>query len=402
MDALIAAAGRALAAGDPLAALKCIALRDDPPALALRGIAMAQLGDLVRARELLRRAERGFGAKEVVARARCVVAEAEIALVSRELGDATRKFDAARDVLLAHGDQINAAHAGYLEARRLLLLGHLDDAGQLLEALDVNVLPLPSRVGYWLVVVGMAMRRVQAGRARTALDAARRVAQEAAIPALLAEVERASQALDAPAGRLIARGNKRLLGLADVEALFASDVLVIDACRRVVRVGAVVVSLTSRPVLFTLARVLAESWPEDVSRENLTLRAFRIRDADESLRARLRVEIGRLRTMLGSSAELIATNRGFALKPQDGQTIAVLVPPVEEEHADLLALLADGEAWSSSALALVLGVSARTVQRMLEALKQAGKVESIGRGRACRWIAPNVPGFPTSLLLPVR
>ncbi|HEU5194094.1 MAG TPA: helix-turn-helix domain-containing protein, partial [Methylomirabilota bacterium] len=86
MDTLIAAAAHALAAGDPLGALKRIALRDDAPALALRGIAMAQLGDFVRAKRLLRRAARTFPPSEAVARARCVVAEAEIALVSRDLG----------------------------------------------------------------------------------------------------------------------------------------------------------------------------------------------------------------------------------------------------------------------------------------------------------------------------
>jgi hypothetical protein len=400
MDLLITAAARALAAGDPLAALKRVALRDDPPALALRGIAMAQLGDLTRAKELLRSAGRAFGPKEVTARARCVVAEAEIALVLRDLSGPMRTLGAARAALEAHGDRANAAHAGYLEARRLLLIGRLDESERTLDALDVDALPQASRTGYWLVVAGIAMRRIRAESARAALDRAGHAARETGIPALAAEVDRASRTLDAPAARLIAREGIRRLGLADVEALIASDALVVDACRNVVRAGTTVVPLAGRPVLFALARALAEASPEDVSRETLIARAFRARDADESHRARLRVEIGRLRTTLRPLARLNATKRGFLLKPHRAQMVAVLAPPVEGDHAEVLALLADGEAWSSSALALALGASQRTVQRALDSLAATGKVQSYGRGRARRWLTPPVPGFATTLLLP--
>ncbi len=400
MDSLITAAARALAAGDPLAALNRVALRDDPPALALRGIAMAQLGDLTRAKELLRCAARAFGPQEATARARCVVAEAEIALVSRDLGGPMQMLGAARVALAARGDRANAAHAGYLDARRLLLIGRLDEAERTLDELDVDVLPQASRTGYWLVAAGIAMRRIRAGSAHAALDRAWHAAREAGIPALAAEVDRVSGALGAPAARLITRDRNRLLGLAEVEALIASDVLVVDACRNVVRAGTTVVPLAGRPVLFALARALAEASPGDVSRETLIARAFRARDADESHRARLRVEIGRLRTTLGSLARLNATKRGFLLRPHRARTVAVLAPPVEGDHAEVLALLADGEAWSSSALALALDVSPRTVQRALEVLAEDDRVKSFGRGRACRWMVPNVPGFPTSLLLP--
>ena len=400
MDSLITAAARALAAGDPLAALKRVALRDDPPALALRGIAMAQLGDLTRAKELLRCAARAFGPQEATARARCVVAEAEIALVSRDLGGPMQMLGAARVALEARGDRANAAHAGYLDARRLLLIGRLDEAERTLDELDVDVLPQASRTGYWLVAAGIAMRRIRAGSAHAALDRAWHAAREAGIPALAAEVDRVSGALGAPAARLITRDRNRLLGLAEVEALIASDVLVVDACRNVVRAGTTVVPLAGRPVLFALARALAEASPGDVSRETLIARAFRARDADELHRARLRVEIGRLRTTLGSLARLNATKRGFLLRPHRARTVAVLAPPVEGDHAEVLALLADGEAWSSSALALALDVSPRTVQRALEVLAEDDRVKSFGRGRACRWMVPNVPGFPTSLLLP--
>ena len=160
MDSLITAAARALAAGDPLGALKRVALRDDAPALALRGIAMAQLGDLVRAKALLRSAARAFGPKEAVARARCVVAEAEIALVSRDLGWPAKALDAARATLEAHGDRVNAAHARNLEVRRLLLIGRLDEAERTLAELDPAPFPPASRAAHELVVAGIAMRRL--------------------------------------------------------------------------------------------------------------------------------------------------------------------------------------------------------------------------------------------------
>jgi tetratricopeptide (TPR) repeat protein len=400
MDSLITAAAHALASGDPLAALKRVALRDDAPALALRGIAMAQLGMLARASDLLRAAARAFGPREPVARARCIVAEAEIALVSRDLGRSGERLDAARATLEAHGDRANAAHAGYLEARLLLLIGHLDEAEQTLDRLDAAALPPASRAGYWLVAAGIAMRRVRTQPARAALAHAARAALATGIPALATEVEHASRALDAPAARLIARDGERPLRLDAVEALLASDALVIDACRRVVRARRTMVPLNGRPVLFALARALAEAWPEDVSREALLAQAFHARHADESHRARLRVEIGRLRKALAPLAALNATKRGFLLAPHGLAAVAVLAPPVEGPHVAVLALLADGEAWSSSALALALDASLRTVQRALEALAEAGRVESFGRGRARRWIAPNVPGFPTSLLLP--
>src|SRR5512134_900308 len=205
MDSLNAAAARALAAGDPLGALNRIALRDDAPALALRGIAMAQLGDLARAKALLRRAARAFGPKEAVARARCVVAEAEIALVSRDLGWPAKALDAARETLEEHGDRVNAAHARYLEARRLLLIGRLDEAERRLGELERAAFPPALRAAHELVAAGIAMRRLQTKTARAALARAERAARRAGIPALTAEVERASLALNIPVARLIAR-----------------------------------------------------------------------------------------------------------------------------------------------------------------------------------------------------
>ncbi|MGA9495117.1 MAG: helix-turn-helix domain-containing protein [Terriglobales bacterium] len=400
MDSLITAAARALAAGDPLGALKRVALRDDAPALALRGMAMAQLGDFARAKELLRRGARAFGPKEVVARARCIVAEAEIALASRDLGWPAKLLDAARSTLEAHGDRLNAGFARYLEVRRLLLIGHLDEAESLLDDLDPNPFPPASRAFHELVVAGIAVRRLRTKEARAALSRAARAAHQAGIPALIAEVESAAHILDTPAARLIARGDERLLLLEEVEALLASKALVVDACRNLVRHAGTLVSLARRPVLFALARALGEGWPGDVARDVLLARAFGARFVDESHRARLRVEIGRLRRMVRRLVEIRATKRGFALVPQRGQEVVVLARPVEEEHADVLAFLTDGESWSSSALALALGNSQRSVQRALDSLAAEGKVQWFGRARSRRWITPPVPGFTTILLLP--
>jgi hypothetical protein len=400
MDSLITAAARALAAGDPLGALNRVALRDDAPALALRGIAMAQLGDLDRAKALVRSAARAFGPREAVARARCVVAEAEIALVSRDLGWSSKALAAARATLEAHGDRVNAAHARNLEIRRLLLIGRLDEAEHALAELDPAPFPPASRAAHELLVAGIAMRRLRTRTARAALARAARAARAADIPALTAEVESASVVLNTPAARLIARGGERLLLLEDVEALLASKALVVDACRHVVRDAGTVVSLATRPVLFALARALGEAWPADVPRGTLLTRAFRAKHADESHRARLRVEIGRLRKMLRALADVTATERGFALVPRRAREVVVLARPVEEEHAAVLAFLADGESWSSSALSLALGASQRTVQRALEELAAAGKVQWFGRARARRWITRPVPGFTTTLLLP--
>ena len=400
MDSLITAAARALAAGDPLGALKRVALRDDAPALALRGIAMAQLGDLVRAKTLLRRAARAFGPKEAVARARCVVAEAEIALVSRDLGWPAKALEAARATLDEHGDRVNAAHARYLEVRRLVLIGRIDEAERTLAGLDPAPLPPASRTAHELVVAGIAIRRLRTKAARAALARAERAARHAGIPALAAEVDSAVLVLNTPAARLIANGEERLLLLEQVEALLASKTFVVDACRHVVRDARTTISLVRRPVLFALARALGEAWPGDAPRDALIARAFGSRHADESHRARLRVEVGRLRTVLRALADVSATKQGFALAPRRAREVVVLARPVEEEHGAVLAFLTDGESWSSSALALALGTSQRTVQRALDSLAAIGKVQSFGRGRSRRWMTPPVPGFTTTLLLP--
>lgn len=400
MDSLITAAAGALAMGDPLGALNRVALRDDAPALALRGIAMAQLGDLDRAKVLVRRAARAFGPREALARARCVVAEADIALASRDIAWSTKALTAASAVLEAHGDWANAAHAHHLEARRLLLMGRLDDAEHMLAQLDFRALTPALRAAHELAVAGISMRRVHAKAAYAALARAEEAARRARIPALAAEVEQARAVLEAPAARVISRGEEHPILLEEVETLFASKMLVIDACRNLVRKQNMLVPLATRPVLFALARTLGEAWPGDAPRDVLLARAFGAKHADESHRARLRVEIGRLRRLLRAVARVSATKRGFALAPRGAREVVVLAQPVDERHAAVLAFLADGESWSGSALALALGASQRTVQRALKELAATGKVQSYGRGRARRWVTPPLPGFATTLLLP--
>ena len=395
MDALIAAAAQALEQGDPLGALNWVALREDGPGLALRGIAMARLGDLGRARPLLRRAARAFGARDPVSRARCAVAEAEVALASRDLTWPENLLETAREALDQHGDRLNAAYARHLEIRRLLLVGRLDEAERKLAGLDPSPFPPALRAVHELAVAGLSMRRLKTAPAREALAKAAVAARRTGIPALIAEVASAARLLTDPAARL----KERPLRLEEVEALLASPALVIDACRSTVRQRQTIVALAKRPVLFSLARILGEAWPGDVSREELVTRAFGAKEADDSHRARLRVEIGRLRAELKPLAGIEATRRGFVIEPLTGG-IAVLTRPVEERHAAVLAFLADGEAWSSSALALALGASQRTVQRALEALAAEAKVQSYGQGRARRWLTPPLPSFATALLLP--
>jgi hypothetical protein len=400
MDSLIAAAARALVAGDALGALKRVALRDDPPALALRGIAMAQLGEHPRARELLRRAARGFGAHEELARARCVVAEAEVALAMRDLGASPRSLAAAAATLEARADRANALQARLIAARRLLLLGRLDEAAGALTRLDARGLPPSLAAVAELTVAELALRSLRTGPAQAALARAHEAAARAGVPALLAEVAEARAALDRPAARRVFAGGEQTLRLEEVAALLASGALVVDACRRGLRSGAAWRPLARRPVLFALARALAQAWPGDAGRQDLIACAFRTRRPNESHRARLRVEIGRLRALVAKLARIEATERGFALKPCGERAVVVLVPPIDGDQASLVALLADGAAWSTSALALAVGASQRTVQRALVELEIAGRVRSIGRARARRWLSPPLAGFTTILLLP--
>ena len=400
MDSLIAAAARALAVGDVLGALKRVALRHDPPALAIRGIAMAQLGEYGEARELLRRASRGFGPREALARARCVVAEAEVALAMRDLGGSPRTLAAAAATLEARADRANARQARLIAARRLLLLGRLEQAAAALDRADAHDAPPALAAVAELIAAELALRSLRTAPALAALDRARVAADRASVPALIAEVAGARAALDRPAARRLVGGGEETLRLEQVAELLASSALVVDACRHTLRAGATRVSLARRPVLFALALALAEASPGDVGRESLIARAFGTRHANASHRARLRVEIGRFRTLVKGLARVDATARGFRLEARGARKVAVLTPPIDGDQASLVALLADGAAWSTSALALALGASQRTVQRALAELESAGRVRAVGRARARRWLSPPIAGFTTALLLP--
>ncbi|MBU57671.1 MAG: helix-turn-helix domain-containing protein [Alcanivorax sp.] len=399
MDSLITAAARALAAGDPFTALNRVALRDDAPALALRGIAMAQLGDLARARALLRRARHAFGPREELARARCHLAEAEVALANRDLLSAPEALEAARRTLAWHGDRINAVHAGLLIAHHQILVGRLDDAEERLEHLDTTALPPALHAVYELARAGIAVRRLRPEQAGSALARAGAAARHAGISALVGEVETTERLLQQPAARLINHRGERPVRLEEVAALLGSPTLVVDGCRYRVSDGERIISLTGRPVLFTLAALLARAWPDDADRNSLIEGAFRLKHPDDSHRARLRVELGRLRRALKPVASIEATARGFLLKPRHVDKVALLARPVDGPHGAVLALLADGQAWASSALALALGTSQRGVQRALDQLARAGKVAPLGHGRTRRWVAAPAPGFTTTLLL---
>lgn len=400
MDALISAAARALAAGDPLAALKQVALRDDPSALALRGIAMAQLGELQRARELLRRAARGFGTREPLARARCMVAESEVALALRDLGASPRALGAVADTLQSRGDARNAVLARLVSARRALMLGRLAACESALAGLQGMALPATLSAVAELARTELALRRLQVGVAHAALARARDAAGRAGVPALQAEVAEAGAALARPAARLQAAGVDRPVGLDEIAALLDADTLVVDACCHGVVLHGERRSLARRPVLFTLLRSLATAWPAEMPRESLIAAAFRIHRPDETDRVRLRVEIGRLRRLVAPLATIVPGAHGFALHAAADGPVVVLAPPIAGEQGALVALLSDGAGWSTSALALALDASQRTVQRALSELEAEGRVRSIGRARAQRWLAPPLVDFTTILLLP--
>jgi len=399
MEGPVRAAARALAAFDPLEALRQVALRDDPPALALRGIAMAQLGDLPRARKLLRRAARAFGAADPLSRARCLAAEGEAALAGRDLAAAQRALEEAAVALERHGDLENARFARLQLVQRLVLVGHLGEASQALASLDLDQAPARIAAIAALLEVDIAVRSVQPRAARSSLDRAREAAGHAAIPSLAAEVARAAQTLDAPVARHRLEGQERPLTLEEVDALVRSGEVVIDACRTQVRAGRVTVSFAGRPVLFALAVALGEAAPADSSRETLIRRAFSARSASDSLRARLRVEIGRLRRSISAVADVSATRAGFVLRPRRGGPVHVLLPPGPGETNAVIAVLAGGESWSTSALAAAVGSSQRTVQRELAELLAEGRVQAVGRGRSRRWMADRPSGFATTLLL---
>ena len=399
MDSAVSTAARALSEGDPLGALKLVALRADPPALALRGIAMAQLGELLQARQLLGRAATAFGAAEPVSRARCVVAEAEVALALRDLRGAARGLGDAVNLLARRGDIANAVLGRLVQVRRLVLLGQVDQAASTLAKLTLTRAPPRFVALTGLIAADIAIKRAQATVAARALQAASRAAREARIVALSNEIEQAEKRLAAPVARWLEAGRERAVTLAELEPLYASNAFLIDACRRQVRAAKAVVSLVTRPLLLQLLLTLAEQAPAEVPRDALIAKVFGARRPNDSHRVRLRVEIGRLRKLLARVADISATPHGFVLAPRKPARIVLLLPPADGEASALWALLSAGDAWSTSALASALDKSQRSVQRALSELEAEGKVRPSGEGRARRWVATPGGGFATTLLL---
>jgi hypothetical protein len=291
-------------------------------------------------------------------------------------------------------------HARVTAARRSLILGRIDEAARVLGPLDLSGMPPLLATVAELATAELSLRSMKTANALAALTRAAQAAARARVPALQAEVAEALAVLERPAARRLGQGRDQALRLDEAEALLESGALVVDACRRGMRAGKTWIPLARRPVLLALARALAEGWPDDVARETLVERAFNARRQNETHRARLRVEIGRLRALIKHVAGIEATDRGFAIAPRMGSDVAVLAPPIDGDQAALVALLSDGAAWSTSALALALDASQRTVQRALVELESTGRVRSIGKARAQRWLAPPLAGFTTNLLLP--
>jgi hypothetical protein len=340
---------------------------------------MAQLGELGRARELLSRATRGFGGRQPIARARCVVALAEVALAMRELGASPKALRVAIDTLDAHGDRANALHARLIALRGLVLVGRVAEAARDLALLELQAAPSLQRAQAALIEAEIALRTLHTQRARAALTRARRYAQRAGVAGLVGEVDALARALHLPAARAIQAGRSQAISLEEVERCLRTRRFVVDACRRSVHARDRQLHLKRRPVLFALVRCLAEAAPAAVTRAHLIAKAFGISRVNESQRVRLRVELARLRKLLLGMAEIRAAADGFALQ----------------------ALLADGAAWSSSALSLALGVSQRGTQRALAALEARAEVHALGRGRARRWVSRPYTEIATVLLLPV-
>jgi tetratricopeptide (TPR) repeat protein len=392
----LTAAARALSLGDALSALKWLGRRTDAPARAMRGAALSQLGAFVSAKAQLRAALRALGPESGLLRARCLAAQAEIALALGDLRWSAEPVARAVAELEAAGDARNAAYLRLVAARAALRLGRPADAERLLRpATFAPVAPLDRTLAE-LVRVELAAKRGDPDLLKSALASAGAAAERAAIPALVSEVARIRDRYEGPAAVITSRGKARTASFCEVCALGRSAGVVIDGGAREVRSSGDGVPFARRPVLFDVLRVLAEAWPGAVPREALIARVFGARRPNESHRIRLRVEIGRLRKVVRPRLGVVSEGPGYALSAA-GEV--VLVMPLEESPASrLLSLMHGGEGWSASSLALALDVSERTIQRSLGELQRAGKVGPTGNGRGRRWV--RLFEIPTDLLLP--
>lgn len=392
-------AALALHAGDAIGALQAVALRDDPRSLAMRATAMARMGDLARARILFERAERGFAGSDRLGHARCLLARAELQLAMRDGGWPAAELLGAHAIFREQGDTWNATYLKLVEARRAIMLGRLDEAETILAVHGHGGHPVLRAIAN-LLGAHLFFRQLRIGEARTALARASGDLEAGGPEALRMEVLRMHATLRTPfAGR---RSGKDLLPLLPdaLCALNQSVNLIVDATRFEVRHRESAISLVTRPVLFSLLSCLATAWPGECRREDLIGAVFRGRQVDESYRARLRVEMLRLRRLLGAVGSVVATAGGYRLVPDNATAVVMIEPLAGTRHAQLLALLGDGEAWTSLAVAEALGASRRTAQRSLEALSREGLVRKQGAGSAQRWRAPGVDPIALAMLLP--
>ncbi|TPV95140.1 MAG: helix-turn-helix domain-containing protein [Myxococcales bacterium FL481] len=399
MDSAVSFAARALMAGKPLEALDQVALRDDAPALALRGAAMAQLGELPRARVLLRRAVGAFSAAERLARARAELALAEVAFALREFS-VLEGLPGTIAELEARGDRGNASHARLLRSRYLVLCGRLADARSELDRTPADHAHPLARAIYGLTQAELSIRAVAARRAQHELDAALAAAEALGVHALGAEIRRLRAGLYQPAARRWVVDHAVDADLFAVEEALNSPAVVVNACRREVWYRGACGSFVRRPVLFELLVALAKRWPHVVAREELLAAVFGGDERNESWRERLRVEVGRLRTKFAKFGGIEPVDGGYRLSVPAPREVRLLLPPFDGEHAAVVALLDDGRPWSSTALAEALNLSQRSVQRALAELADEGRVYSLGEARAKRWLIRSSSETTTALLLP--
>jgi hypothetical protein len=401
VDDPLSIAGRALSAGDPLHALRALAEGTSAPARALRGIALSQLGETHAARRLLLSAHASFHrSRQPLFAARCAAALAELDAVDGRFRHAHRRLGQSRRALRKLGDRANAAWLALIEARLRTLLGDAAGAASVLRAAERDThphgRPLPRLdASFALARAEMHLRALEAEAATRALASARWAARRAGHAVLLAEVDRLSTQLATP----VATVNGTQATLAELERLFhRRDTFVVDGLRRRLLDPAGAVDLRRRPVLFALLATLAQAFPRAVPARALAAQAFETRQMNDSVTARLRVELSRLRRALGARASLEAGPSGWTLRPARG-SVPVCVRSVHEgARGALWGLLADGSLWSAAVLARVLGLNVRTVQRGLADLGPA--LASHGRGPARRYaLADASAGIATRMLL---
>jgi hypothetical protein len=383
-------AASALARGDALTALAAVGRFEDVPALTLKGIAYAQMGDLELAKRALGSAARKASGELV--RARISAALAEVTLGEGDAWRAAREAHDAGVILERLGDTRNAAMQELVVARADVLLGRVGDARRRLDRLLADDLDADVRGVTLLAAAEIAVREGAPSRARA------RLAEVDTENALLQRTVNAFAAeLSRPIARLVSAGVEAPADLFAIERATSGDSLFVDACRRRVIAGRATVRLHTKPALFALLEKLARAWPASVPRDELAMRAFEVKKINPSHRSRMRVEIGRLRKELSGIAEPIATKDGYVLESK--RPVSVLLPPADDDDASIALLLSDGAAWTAQAIADHANVSKRTVLRALATLVERGHAVRVAKGKDVRYVAASRPAIASRLLL---